>query len=244
MRMNTGNDILQLKNINVHYSGVKALHDVTLSIQEGEIVSLMGPNGAGKSTILKTIFGITKSDTGQIFFNGNEIKLQTHELSELGISFVPQGKRVFENLSVYENLELGGHHIENKAVLKERITEALEFFPILKEKLKQKAGSLSGGQQQMVAVLRGLITNPRVLLLDEPSLGLSPKMVKEMFSKVKEINEKLNMSVIIVEHNLNSVLKIVDRAYVLDKGAIVYEGKSGDILSSNILEKVFMGKMD
>ena len=244
MGMNTGNDILQLKNINVHYSGVKALHDVTLSIQEGEIVALMGPNGAGKSTILKTIFGITKSDTGQIFFNGNEIKLQTHELSELGISFVPQGKRVFENLSVYENLELGGHHIENKAVLKERITEALEFFPVLKEKLKQKAGSLSGGQQQMVAVLRGLITNPRVLLLDEPSLGLSPKMVKEMFSKIKEINEKLNMSVIIVEHNLNSVLKIVDRAYVLDKGAIVYEGSSDDILSSNILEKVFMGKMD
>lgn len=242
--MNKTTALLELKNINVHYSGVKALHNVSISIQEGEIVALMGPNGAGKSTILKTIFGITKVDAGHIFFNGNEIKLKTYELSELGISFVPQGKRVFENLSVYENLELGGHHIENKAVLKERITEALEFFPVLKEKLKQKAGLLSGGQQQMVAVLRGLITNPKVLLLDEPSLGLSPKMVKEMFSKIKEINETLNMSVIIVEHNLNSVLKIVDRAYVLDKGMIVHEGSAENIINSDILEKVFMGKME
>ncbi len=242
--MDKDTNLLQLKNISVHYSVVKALHDVSLSVQEGEIIALMGPNGAGKSTILKTIFGITKSDTGQIFFNGNEIKLQTHELSELGISFVPQGKRVFENLSVYENLELGGHHIENKAVLKERIDEALALFPILKEKIKQKAGSLSGGQQQMVAVLRGLITNPKVLLLDEPSLGLSPKMVKEVFGKIKEINDKMNTSIVIVEHNLNSVLKIVDRAYVLDKGVIVYEGNSQDIIDSDILEKVFMGKIN
>lgn len=234
--------LLELKDVRVHYGGVRALDGAAIRIDGGEIVALMGPNGAGKSTVLKAIFGLARMESGSVIWEGREIKLKPYEVVELGISLVPQGKRVFKHLSVYENIEIGGHAIKNKAVLKERISEALDIFPALKEKLNQKAGQLSGGQQQMVAIARGLVTDPKLLLLDEPSLGLAPKVVKEVFAKIKEANEKRNTAIIIVEHNLKSLLEITDRAYVLDKGKVVAEGKGGDFLQSDILEKVFMGK--
>lgn len=235
--------LLQLNNIQVHYGGVKALDDATVKIDDGEIVALMGPNGAGKSTILKAIFGLAPIQSGKVIWEGSEIKLKSHEIVELGISFVPQGRRVFKHLSVYENIEIGGHAIKNKEVLKERIEEVLEIFPALKQKLHEKSGHLSGGQQQMVALARGLITDPKLLLLDEPSLGLAPKIVKEVFAKIKEINEKRNTAIIVVEHNIKSLLEIVSRAYVLDKGKVVSEGEAKDFLHSKILEDVFMGKL-
>jgi branched-chain amino acid transport system ATP-binding protein len=236
------NILLKLDNINVHYGGVKALNSATIQIDEGEIVALMGPNGAGKSTVLKVIFGLAPIESGKVIWEGSEIKLKPFELVELGISLVPQGRRIFKNLSVYENIEIGGHAIENKAVLKERIKEVLEIFPALKEKLNQKSGQLSGGQQQMVALARGLVTDPKLLLLDEPSLGLAPKVVKEVFAKIEEINKKKGTAIIIVEHNIKSLLEIADRAYVFDKGKMVAEGEGKDFMQSGILEKVFMGR--
>jgi branched-chain amino acid transport system ATP-binding protein len=237
------NILLKLNNIHVHYGGVKALDGASIQIDEGEIVALMGPNGAGKSTILKTIFALAPIESGEVFWNGVKIDLKPHEVAELGISFVPQGKRVFPSLIVRENIEIGGHSIKSRKVLKERLDEVLNLFPSLKEKLDQKAGQLSGGQQQMVAIARGLITDPKLLLLDEPSLGLAPKVVKEVFAKIKEINKKRNTAIIVVEHNIKSLLEITNRAYVLDKGKIISEGEGKDFLKSDVLEKVFMGRI-
>ncbi|MDD5318530.1 MAG: ABC transporter ATP-binding protein [Candidatus Pacebacteria bacterium] len=236
--------MLQLKDIHVHYGGVKALDGFSAEIKEGEIVAFMGPNGAGKSTALKSIFGLAPVSAGDIIWRGNKIKNpKPHEMVPLGLSFVPQGKRVFKHLTVKENLEVGGFGLQDKSVLKERIKEVLELFPALLPKLKQKAGQLSGGQQQMVAIARGLITDPRLLLLDEPSLGLAPKVVKEVFEKIQEINQKRKTAIIVVEHNLKSLLPIVHRAYVLDKGKMVKHGNPAELMETKILEKVFLGAL-
>ena len=243
MTDSTKSILLELKNISVSYGGVKALDDASVHFNEGEIVALMGPNGAGKSTILKAAFGLAPVSGGHVEWRQNKVDPVPHYMVPLGITFVPQGKRVFGKLTVRENLEIGGISIGDKSVLKERIKEVLELFPALHAKLDQKAGKLSGGQQQMVAIARGLITAPQMLLLDEPSLGLAPKVVKEVFEKIKEINEKRGTAIVVVEHNLKSLLPIVDRAYVLDKGKIVKEGKAQEILESNIFQKVFLGAL-
>jgi branched-chain amino acid transport system ATP-binding protein len=235
--------LLRLENISVNYGGVHALKDVSLSFDEGEIVALMGPNGAGKSTVLKAVFGLVKTVQGKVLWHEKEIKPVSYEVVKLGISFVPQGRRVFRYLTVKENLELGGITIKSKNILKERIEEVLDLFPDLKIKLNEKTGNLSGGQQQMVAIARGLITDPKLLLLDEPSLGLAPKIVKEVFEKIKEINEKRKMAIVIVEHNIKSILSITNRAYILDKGVLVHTGVGEEILKDNILEKVFLAKV-
>ncbi len=236
--------MLELRNIHVHYGGVKALDGFSAQIDEGEIVAFMGPNGAGKSTALKSIFGLVPMSEGEIVWRGNKINNpKPHEMVPLGISFVTQGKRVFKHLTVKENLEIGGFGLNNKSLLKERIKEVLELFPALVPKIKQKAGQLSGGQQQMVAIARGLITDPRLLLLDEPSLGLAPKVVKEVFEKIQEINQKRNTAIIVVEHNLKSLLPIVHRAYVLDKGKMVKHGEPDELMKTKILEKVFLGAL-
>ena len=235
--------LLRLENISVNFGGVHALKDVSLSFDEGEIIAVMGPNGAGKSTVLKAIFGLVETSQGKVMWHEQEIKPIPHEVVKLGISFVPQGRRVFKYLTVKENLELGGVTIKNRNILKERIEEVLVLFPILREKLSEKTGNLSGGQQQMVAIARGLVTDPKILLLDEPSLGLSPKIVREVFEKIKEINEKRKMTIVIVEHNIKSLLPITNRAYILDKGTLVHTGVGAEILKDNILEKVFLAKM-
>lgn len=235
--------LLRLEDIHVHYGGVKALDGASVSLDEGEIVALMGPNGAGKSTILKTIFGLAELSSGKVLWHERVIRPVPHEMVKEGIAFVPQGRRVFKHLTVLENLEIGGFVVRDKKSLQNRIKEVLELFPALTHKLKAKSGTLSGGQQQMLAIARALITRPSVLLLDEPSLGLAPKVVKEVFAKIKEINERHRTAILVVEHNLKSLLHIVNRAYVLDKGAVVSEGKPAEILTSGILEKVFLGKV-
>ena len=234
--------LLQLQNISVHYGGVKALDGVDISLDEGEIVALMGPNGAGKSTILKTIFGLAPIHSGKVLWHEKEIKPISHEVVQRGIAFVPQGRRVFGNLTVEENLEIGGFIVGDKQELKRRIAEVMETFPVLRQKRKAKAGTLSGGQQQMLALARGLMTDPKILLLDEPSLGLAPKIVKEVFAKIKEINEKQKTAIMVVEHNIKSLLEIAHRAYVLDKGKVVIKNTADRILESDVLEKIFMGK--
>ena len=232
--------LLQLRNVSVHYGGVKALDGVDVSLDEGEIVALMGPNGAGKSTILKTIFGLAPVHSVNVLWHEKEIKPVSHEVVQMGISLVPQGRRVFSHLTIEENLEIGGFIISDKKELKRRIAEMMETFPVLKQRCKAKAGTLSGGQQQMLALARGLMTEPKVLLLDEPSLGLAPKIVKEVFAKIKEINEKHKTAILVVEHNIKSLLDIASRGYVLDKGKVVAKDSSQKLLKSGILERVFL----
>jgi branched-chain amino acid transport system ATP-binding protein len=234
--------LLRLDNVSVHYNGIKALKTISMKLDAGEIVALMGPNGAGKSTILKAIFGLVTTDTGAIFWQGENIVRQTYKIAELGIAFIPQGRRVFRLLTVEENLEMGGFMIRDKRVLKQRIEKAMNVFPALRDKRKAKSGTLSGGQQQMLAIARGLVTEPKVLLLDEPSLGLAPKMVTEVFHKIVEINRRHNTTIMVVEHNIKSILDIADRAYVVDKGRIVAEGEPRSLINSDIMERVFLGE--
>lgn len=235
--------LLQLHRISVHYNGVKALDGVDISLDEGEIVALMGPNGAGKSTILKTIFGLAPIYSGKILWHEKEIRPISYEVVQRGIAFVPQGRRVFSHLTVEENLEIGGFIVSDKKELKRRIVEVMETFPVLKHKRKVASGALSGGQQQILALARGLMTDPKVLLLDEPSLGLAPKIVKEVFAKIKEINEKHKTAILAVEHNIRSLLEISHRAYVLDKGKIVAHDTSRNMLTHNSAEKIFAGTL-
>jgi len=234
--------LLKLNDIHVHYGGVKALKGASVAIDEGEVVALMGPNGAGKSTILKAIFGLAPIESGEVLWENQQFKPVSHEVVGRGIAFVPQGRRVFQHLTVYENLEIGGFNLSSKE-RKERIENVLQLFPVLKIKLKAKSGTLSGGQQQMLAIARGLMTDPKILLLDEPSLGLAPKIVKEVFAKIKEINQRRKTAIIVVEHNLKSLLEITTRAYVLDKGKIVAQGIPSELINNKILEKVFLGNL-
>jgi len=235
--------LLQLKDVHVHYGGVKALDGASVGVDEGEVVALMGPNGAGKSTILKAIFGLAPIESGQVLWHGEAIKPISHEIVKRGIAFVPQGRRVFRHLTVKENLEIGGWVVKDKKLIRERIEEVVELLPALKAKLKAKSGTLSGGQQQMLAIARGLMTDPKVLLLDEPSLGLAPKIVKEVFERIKEIGEKRQIAIMIVEHNLKSLFAIAHRAYLLDKGKVVAEGVPKELHDSGTLEKVFLGNL-
>lgn len=238
-----GETLLKLNDVTVQYGGVTALDKASLAIDEGEIAALMGPNGAGKSTVIKSVFGLAPVLSGEILWHEQKVSPIPHEIVSRGISYVPQGRQVFKSLSVKENLEMGGIVIKSKKLLESRIKDVLEMFPALKNKLSQKAGTLSGGQQQMLALGRGLMTDPKVLLLDEPSLGLSPKLVKEVFQKIKEINERRKTAVLVVEHNIKSLLDIATRAYVLSRGRIVIDEKNPpSLLSDDRLEKVFLGK--
>lgn len=238
--MNT-ETLLKINDLHVQYGELKALNGVSLNIDEGEIVALMGPNGAGKSTVLKALFGIIPIESGKILWHEKGISPLAREMIDRGISYVPQGRRVFSSLTVRENLEIGAYTVDSKKEIQERIAEVLDLFPALKAKLYELSGHLSGGQQQMLAIARGMMTDPKVLLLDEPSIGLAPIIVKEVFEKIKHINEARKISIVIVEHNLKSVNEIAHRTYVLDKGNIVAEGKPKDLMASGILEKVFLG---
>ena len=234
--------LLELEGVSVHYGVVVALDNVSLRLDDGEIVAVMGPNGAGKSTVLRAIMGLAPVLSGTVYWQQKPLQAATHEMVHLGISFVPQGRRVFTHLTIEENLEMGCLYLKDDAEKKRRMDAVMELFPILHEKRRHLASQMSGGQQQMLAVGRGLMANPEVLLLDEPTLGLAPIVVKEMFEKILEINQKLGTSIFVVEHNIKSVLDIVSRAYVLDKGKLVHDGTPKSVRDSDILTKVFLGK--
>lgn len=233
--------MLSTRDISVQYGGVRALSGVDVELAEGEIVALMGPNGAGKSTVLKAVFGLVELSSGRIEWHGKTVTPVPYQMVERGIAFVPQGRRVFSDLTVEENLEIGGFVVRSDAERRGRIGELLEMFPLLAKKRRERSGTLSGGQQQMLAIARGLMTDPKVLLLDEPSLGLAPKVVQEVFAFVKGINEKRGTAVMVVEHNLKSLLEIADRGYILDKGKVVAEGKPKKLVADGTLERVFTG---
>lgn len=233
--------LLELTNIETHYNGVKALDGVNLHLDTGEIVALMGPNGAGKSTVLKAIFGLVPLSHGHIMYHDHKLTPVPHEVVQQGIAFVPQGRRVFSNLTVQENLEMGGFVISNRAELQRRMNEIFETFPMLHAKRHDASRTLSGGQQQLLALARGLMTQPHILLLDEPTLGLSPIMVKEIFDAVRLINERHGTTILVVEHNVKSLLNFVNRAYVLVGGQNFAEGDPQKLLKTGVLERAFLG---
>jgi branched-chain amino acid transport system ATP-binding protein len=238
-------NILAIKNLKAGYQDVPVLNDVDMELVQNKIGILMGPNGAGKTTLLKSIFNQADITGGQIFFEGKEItKLPTYKLLEMGLAYVPQGRINFSDLTVEENLLMGAYHLEDKEVIIKSIDKIYEEFPDLKIKKNQLAFSLSGGQQQMLAIGRALVNRPRLLLLDEPSLGLAPKLVKETFAKIKEINQKFGTTVLIVEHNIKSVLEIADFAFIMVDGQIEAHGEAQEIKKSDIMKKVFLGTFD
>lgn len=239
-----GAALLELVDISVHYGAVVALHGVSLSVHEGEVVAVMGPNGAGKSTVLKAIMGLAPVVDGEVYWHREPLTAPTHEIVKDGISFVPQGRRVFTHLTIEENLEMGCLYLGDRTEKQRRLDSVKELFPVLHSKRRDLASQMSGGQQQMLALGRGLMAAPDVLLLDEPTLGLAPIVVKEVFQKVSEISEKLGTTILVVEHNIKGVLDIVDRAYVLDLGRVVHDGTPQSIQETDILTQVFLGKVD
>ncbi len=236
--------MLELREVSVHFGAVVAVERVTLGVGRGELAAVMGPNGAGKSTVLKAIMGLAPVVGGQVFWRGAPLIAATHDIVKQGISFVPQGRRVFTHLSVIENLELGCLYLNDRAEQARRLESVLDLFPILFEKRRDMASQMSGGQQQMLALGRGLMANPEVLLLDEPTLGLAPIVVKEVFEKVHEINQRLRTTIFVVEHNIKGVLDIASRAYILDKGRLVHSGTPQSVQDSSILTDVFLGRLN
>jgi branched-chain amino acid transport system ATP-binding protein len=232
--------VLAVKDINVYYGAIHALKGVSLEVNEGEIVTLIGANGAGKSTILKTLSGLLKPASGSVEFVGNPIHGKVaQEIVKRGISQVPEGRRVFANMSVEENLELGAYLRKDKEI-KSDMQKVYERFPRLLERRKQLAGTLSGGEQQMLAMGRALMARPKLLLLDEPSMGLAPLLVKEIFNIIVDLN-KTGTTVLLVEQNANMALSIADRAYVIETGKIVLAGDAKELADSDEIKKAYLG---
>ena len=231
---------LVLDKINVSYGALHVIDDLSIEVNEGEIVTLVGSNGAGKTTILKTISGLLRPTSGSITFNGVEIShTKPHEIVKAGISHVPERRGIFANLTVYENLLMGAFTRKVKA---SDFEEVYATFPRLKERLKQIAGTLSGGEQQMLAISRALLSNPKLMLLDEPSLGLAPQITKSIFETIKKINAR-GTTVLLVEQNAQAALKVASRGYVLEVGEIVYADKSEALLSNDTIRKAYLGEL-
>ena len=232
--------MLQIKDLKSGYNGMEILHGINLEVKPGEIVAIIGPNGSGKSTTLKSIFNLCNLYSGVISWkNKNITKLKTHEKIFEGISYVPQGRQVFRDLTVHENLEMGAFIMKDNELVKTNIKDVYEKFPFLKEKKDRCADTLSGGQQQMLSIGRALIQNPQLLLLDEPSLGLSPKAMKEIFQKIKEINKE-GVSIIIVEQNAKQAVELADRTYILEDGKIALTGGK-EILKNPKIKDIYFG---
>ena len=234
--------MLTLQNVNVFYGAIHALRDVSLSVNQGEVVTLIGANGAGKSTTLRAITGLLSPKSGTIRFEGKDIAgLPAHQLVARGISMSPEGRGVFANLTVHENLEMGGYLTKDHATLKKQLERGFSLFPRLKERIKQRAGTLSGGEQQMLAMARALMSRPRLLLLDEPSLGLAPIMCQTIFSTIDEI-KKEGTTVLLVEQNASAALRHSDRGYVLETGAVILEGTSAAIATDRRVREAYLGE--
>lgn len=233
--------MLKIEDINVYYGNIQALKGVSMEINEGEIVTLIGANGAGKSTLLKTISGLLKPKQGKVLFEGDSIGGKAAQaIVKLGISHVPEGRRVFANMTVAENLELGAYLRKDKDGIHKDMEKVYELFARLLERIKQQAGTLSGGEQQMLAMGRALMAKPRLLLLDEPSMGLAPLLVKQIFNIIQEISES-GTTILLVEQNANLALSIADRAYVVETGRIVLSGNAEELTSSEEIKMAYLG---
>lgn len=234
--------MLAINDLHVSYGGIKALRGVSLEVPDGKIVTLIGANGAGKSTLLRTISGLVKAESGSIQFNGKEMTaLNINKICGEGIALVPEGRRVFSDLSVLENLKIGAYLRNDKAEIEKDIEWVYSLFPILKERSWQFAGTLSGGEQQMLAVGRALMSRPKLIMMDEPSLGLAPLIVQQIFSIITEIN-KQGVTILLIEQNANMALKVCDYAYVLETGEIKLHGSGQDLLADESVKEAYLGK--
>ena len=234
--------LLEIKDLEVNYGVIKAIKGVSFDVNEGEIIALIGANGAGKTTILHTITGLIQAKKGSIVFDGKELtKTPPHKIVSMGMAHVPEGRRIFQQLSVLENLKLGAYTRKDKSEIASTLKMVYERFPRLEERKNQVAGTLSGGEQQMLAMGRALMSKPKIILMDEPSMGLSPIFVNEIFDIIKEVSES-GTTVLLVEQNAKKALSIADRAYVLETGSITLEGKADDLLHDESVQKAYLGE--
>ncbi|MCX8085185.1 MAG: ABC transporter ATP-binding protein [Calditerrivibrio sp.] len=232
--------MLKVTSLTVNYGSINALRNVSVHIRKGEFVALIGSNGAGKTTLLNSIFGLIPSE-GEIVFKDKNLKdIPANRRNSLGLALVPEGRRIFPNMTVLENLELGGYNLKKRDISK-KIEELVVLFPVLKERFRQLAGMLSGGEQQMLAISRALMSNPELLLMDEPSMGLAPLVVKEVYEKLSLL-KKNGLTIFLVEQNAVAALKYADRGYVLENGRIVLQGKSSELVSDNEIKRAYLGK--
>lgn len=234
--------MLEVKNIKVYYGVIQAIKDVSFEVNEGEVIALIGANGAGKTTTLQTITGLISAKSGEVLFEGTNLqKIPAHKIVAQGIAHVPEGRRVFSQLSVYENLLMGAYTRKDSAEIAKSLENVYQRFPRLKERRNQLAGTLSGGEQQMLAMGRALMSHPRIILMDEPSMGLSPILVEEIFDIIKSIS-KSGTTVLLVEQNAKKALAIADRAYVLETGKIVLEGDAKELMNNESVKKAYLGE--
>jgi branched-chain amino acid transport system ATP-binding protein len=234
--------MLEIKNLAVSYGAITALHGISMSVPDGKIVTLIGANGAGKTTALKTISGLLKPKSGEIFYDGKNITgLPPHQIVKLGISHAPEGRMIFANLTVLENLQLGAYLQRDKKIVHLELEHIFGLFPRLQEREKQIAGTLSGGEQQMLAIGRALMGRPKLLLLDEPSLGLAPMLVKTIFEKIVEINRQQSITILLVEQNANLALGISHFGYVLETGKIILQGDSAALRQNPQVKTAYLG---
>ena len=234
--------LLEVKDLEVYYGVIRALKGISFEVNEGEIVTLIGANGAGKTTTMQSVIGLIPARNGQIIFDGEDItKTPCHKIVHLGMSQVPEGRRVFQELTVYENLMMGAFSQKKNNTFKEDLDRIYERFPRLAERRNQIAGTLSGGEQQMLAMGRALMSKPEIILMDEPSMGLSPLLVSEIFEIIKTINDN-GTTVLLVEQNAKKALAIADRAYVLETGNIVLSGKASDLINDESIKKAYLGE--
>ena len=234
--------MLEIKDLEVFYGMIQAIKGVSFEVNEGEVIALIGANGAGKTTILHTITGLLDARGGSVVFDGTDItKVPAHRIVSMGMAHVPEGRRVFANLSVYQNLKMGAYTRKDKQEIEDTLNMVYDRFPRLKERQNQMAGTLSGGEQQMLAMGRALMSRPRIILMDEPSMGLSPIFVNEIFDIIKEVSAS-GTTVLLVEQNAKKALSISDRAYVLETGKIVLDGKADDLLNNDSIKKAYQGE--
>lgn len=234
--------MLEVKDLEVYYGVIQAIKGVSFEVNQGEVIALIGANGAGKTTILHTVTGLLSPKKGQVFFEGKDItKVPAHKIVSMGMAHVPEGRRVFAELSVYENLKMGAYTRKDKSEIEESLENVYRRFPRLEERKNQMAGTLSGGEQQMLAMGRALMSKPKIILMDEPSMGLSPILVNEIFDIIRAVSES-GTTVLLVEQNAKKALAIADRAYVLETGKIVLEGNAKDLLEDDSIKKAYLGE--
>jgi branched-chain amino acid transport system ATP-binding protein len=234
-------NLLMVQNITVGYGKAVVLHDVSLQVEKGSIAALLGSNGSGKTTLIRTVLGLAKPSAGKIEFDGREIQgVEPHRMNEIGISVAPEGRRIFPEMTVLENLRMGCYRESRKEVIRERMEEVFRLFPRMKERTEQMGGTLSGGEQEMLSLGRALMAKPRLLILDEPSLGLQPNLVEKMFEMIQRIREEWGTTILLAEQNARKTLEIAHSGYVLQRGRIIASGRASDIAENEVVKRAYL----